>query len=254
MKITKWLILLSLVFCRCHTTEEPDLGNPVLAIVCYPEVNDKYVYSVVPGMPEWKPESMAAAYEFCQLPIDVLKSISTQGLIDALVHAPLFDAMYMVSSLMSFTTWQNHYGHFNSALELFQREDAGEALVDYYKLIDFDCVTNLPFLSGISFSGREFYRISGIEMLFTKQEILDKMGHEKKKEIVAAILANLDKSDSNRITPMAFIMYADGYKPIIECVEKDPYILDGYLHSYDLIVSCAKNYINDKIEKGKSNR
>jgi len=249
MKTNKWIILLLLVFFQCTSgiiiDNEYDLsispGN------CFPETSDKYVYPIVPGMIEWQTANSDELLKFCQLPDDILKSISTPGLIDALIQAPLFTGFYLLSSNASALKWHGHYELFNSAKELFLRKDAGSALVAYYKFVCFNCIDQ-PFGAY-----GDYERIAGLECLFTKQQILDSMEHIKKKEAVAALLANYKKcpDNVNSIFPMAHIMFADKYDPIVKYssdhAEEFQYILDGYFYSLDkqvdLIVSFAKKFV-----------
>ena len=257
MKTNKWIILLLLVFFQCTHTEE-EWESYISRGACFPEVKDKYIYPVVPGMIEWQQlSSTDDAYKLCQLPNEVLNSISTPGLIDALIHAPLFTEFYFLSSDASAIKWHRHYEQFNSAKKLFKRKDAGNALVAYYKLFCFDCV-NSPL--GLD-EGREklveYHRLIGLECLFTKKEILDKMGHQKKKDAIAALLENYEKfpTNVNSIFPMIYLMYADEYKPVMKYSrdnsERFQMMLDGLFYSsdideqVDLIISFAKSFIND---------
>ena len=272
LKNIKWIILVLLVFCRCANDmpivendtsvvkNDPPIvdseDNPaIFSGACFPEVSDKYVYPVVPGMKEWQQlKSMDDAYQLCQLPDDILKSISTQGLIDALIRTPLFTGLDLISSNSSVLKWYAHYDQLNSARELFQREDAGAALVAYYKLVDCDCLVNL---SGVG-TYLEYERMMGLEILFTKQEILATMGHDKKKEAVTALLANYEQYDSwHVLVSMAHIMLADKYAPIVQYAQDYPEefqcTLEG--HSYpsnpnqwNIIISQAKDFIfGDKV-------
>ena len=258
MKTNKWIIILLLFFCQCTkdkmSEEESELRLSISPDACFPEVSDKYIYPVVPGMEEWKWDyNIEDPYEkFCQLPDEVLRSISTPGLIDALIHAPLFTGFYLLSSNASALKWHGHYTQFNSAKELFRRNDAGDALVAYYKLTCFDCVNPPVGVYG------DYERMMGLEILFTKQEILDQIGHEKKKEAVASLLAKCEQCPgySNSIFPMVYLMLADKYDPIVaysvEHAEEFQCIVDGYFYSYvdqaDLMISFAKSFINDKNE------
>ena len=256
MKTNKLIILLLLVFCGCAKDQmEKEIEfnvNFTISIspgTCFPEVSDKYVYPIVPGMIEWQTAgSTDEVYGFCQLPEKLLKSISTPALIDALIHAPLFTGFYLLSSNSSALKWHGHYQLFNSAEELFKRKDAGDALVAYYKLACFDC-TDIP----VNIYG-EYERMMGLEVLFTKQEIFDKIGHVKKKEVITNLLANYEQRPDyiNGIFPMAYLMFADEYAPVMtysqEYPEKFQMILDGFFYSLDqvdLIISFAKNFIND---------
>jgi len=222
-------------------------GLTILPGACFPVMKDKYTYPIVPGMPEWNNFTGNHIEEFCQLPDNILKSISTPGLIDALIHEPFFDTFYGLSSNLSALKWYSHYNLFNSAIELFQREDAGDALVAYYSLVCFDCVTNFGIIG-------ECTRIMGLECLFTKQEILSKISHKGKKQAVAALLANYEQWTDNKdcICPMVYLMFADEYPPIVKYSQDYPemfnYALNGlsrYYNQIDLFVSYAKNFIND---------
>ena len=84
MKMNKFLCILVLLgFCRC--TSDFDEIIPV-SDSCFPDVKDKYTYPIVPEMIEWQTAaSTDVIIEFCQLPEEVLKTISTPGLIDALI-------------------------------------------------------------------------------------------------------------------------------------------------------------------------
>ena len=267
MKTNKWMILLLLVFYQCAndnkvTTEEEECmkiqydGLTTISCgVCFPVVSDKYVH---PPMQNERPFFNEDPYnERYQVPDDVLKSISTPGLIDALIQSPYFTWLYPLSSDCSALRWHRYYEYFYSAGELFQREDAGSALVTYYKIVKFLCIFSSEYEQD-QFSGNEkLWRLVGLENLFTKQEILDKMDHETKKEAVAAFLANCEIQqyhDSFRIYPMAHIMLADQYEPIVkysqEHVDEFALTLAGYSYylnpnQYDIIVSFAKDFIND---------
>jgi hypothetical protein len=252
----RWVFLILLLFCRCADSELPGEGTLFVSPgACFPEVSDKYTYPVLPGSDEWQPAD--DVFTLVQLPDDVLKTISTLGLIDALVNAPLFSGFASLSSTSSpVETWHRHYDRFNSARELFRRKDAGDALVVYYKSVCFDCLE--------SFSGEERDRkrnrmletISGLSLLFTKQEILDQIGHQKKRELVTDFLFKLKQMPDMRHTvfiPMAWVMLHDEYAPIVNYYRNntelyEQYIAWGYVYSEeqaDLIISFAKNFINN---------
>lgn len=261
MKTNKWMILLLLVFCRCanegldNKPIQYDEGTTLSRGEYFPIVSDRYEY-LVPGTEEWNQlvKTGDVVVTVSQLPDDVLKSISTPGLIDALVHAPLFLYTGIPIGAVDPTEyyWHSYYEDLNSAGELFQRKDAGEALVAYYKLVNFD---------GISKSTRNYYedyaRLVGLEGLFTKQEVLATMNHEKKKEAVGFILKIYNFKNYHRkfrTSLMFFIMLADQYEPIVQYAQEHldfALINEGFFRSsdpnaMDIIVSCAENFINDK--------
>ena len=267
MKTNKWMVFLFLlVFCRCaneiNETQEKECECETIqydewttistcgTTTCFPAVSDKYKYPIVLGSEEWKQiKTSDEAYQVCQLPADILKSISTPGLIDALIHAPMFIGFFYHSAGYA-TVWNGYYETFNSSVELFKRKDAGKALVAYYKLI------NLNSLSALNCEDWSS-RLCGLECLFTREEILDTMDHEKKKEAVAAFLENVKiHSVYDHIYPMAHIMFADQYEPVVKYLQENN---NEYVHIFwtgsscplkselcAKIVTFAKDFINDK--------
>jgi len=229
--------------------EEKDFVLTKLSGDCFPVVGDKYNYPIVPGMIEWQTaNSTDEIMKFQQLPEDVLVSISTTGLVDALLFAPTFTSFYHLSNDATALKWHKQYELFNSAIELFKRKNAGDALVAYYKLVSFDCCDPI-------IVNETYMRIVGLECLFTKNDILDNMTHELKKEAIAALLANYEirQDDSqNSIFPMTYILYADKFEPLVKYANENEKefqcLYNGYFddieEQVDLIISFAKNFIN----------
>ena len=280
MKKNKWLILFLFIFFGCTSGINEYDANEFLNFGitipsegdCFPQVKDKYIYPIVPGTKEWKRlKSHDDAIKVCQLPAKKLKSISTSGLIDALIHAPLFTSLDGISNYYSELIWRSIYGYFNSGIELFNRKDAGEALVAYYKLTSLVCVVDnndalLREYDEFSAKGikkefteqdakiiDDFKRLQGLECLFTVTEILDKLSHEKKKEAVAVLLANfsLRPDFTYSIFPIAYLMLADKYEPVVEHFTNNvefQHIINGYLIVYqiDVLISFANDFINVK--------
>ena len=287
MKTNKWLILLLLVFCRCtkdHTQGKEDKVNEPIQYderttistgECFPIVSDRYVFIVPQTEEGWLQffEVYDDLYEFSQLSDDVLKSISTPGLIDALIHAPAFLGFFVHSVDVGQYGWHKNYKWFNSAAELFQRKDVGEALLAYYKLVNFDCINlgNNIEDSGLFLTGFEVYaRLVGLEALFTKQEVLDNMNHEKKKEAVDFLLKTYNYKDSHirfRISLMVFLMLADQYEPIVQYAQThgDEFDIDYINHGlfkpyldhtsdpaiWDIMVSFAKDFVKETAPKSQ---
>jgi len=247
--LTVKFIIFLLLFCQCTNDSMVEGGRlSTLPGACFPEVSDKYIYPVTPGMEEWQKSD--DIYSLVQLPDGVLKSISTFGLIDALVNSPLFAGFYFLSNSSSpVETWQSHYARFNCAKELFQRKDAGNALVTYYSSVCFDCLES----SAKPLEVKE--QIMGLEFLFTKQEILDNIPHIKKQVLIANFLRKYEQMPDAiyRVFPMVWIMNADRYRPLVDYYQdKAEYLqilLNGFIPDYnqvDIIISFAKSFINDK--------
>jgi hypothetical protein len=252
------VILLLFFLCRCTNDalhyEEGTLYNT--PGVCFPEAKDKYVYPVTSGMEEWQTsEDMEAVFKLVQLPDSVLSSISTLGLIDALVRSPLFSGFFLSSSSTPIDTWHRHYERFNSATELFRRDNAGKALIKYYQDINFDCIESSA--GDENFRPTDVYeRIFGLEFLFTKQEIVSKNGHQDKQAMVEALLLKYEQKPDRWmvIVPMAYIMLDDKYPPMLEYYQDNIELYDqsigvGYVSSAEqsgLILSFANSFVNKK--------
>ena len=250
MKANNLLFLLFLlVFCRC--TDDFAGFDKIIPVsgACFPDVSDKYTYPIVPGMIEWQTaKSMDEVFGFCQLPDEVLNTISTPGLIDALIHAPLF-GLSLISSSVGVKGWHHNYEQFNSAKELFGRKNAGSALIAYYRYVCLNCCR------------QNRQSALGLEYLFTKDEILNTMRRKEKKEAVWVILSKHKQIYGSEVFPLIYLMYSDQYKPLmdyardhpewfknnLEGVFNSPY--SGYYGSreeeVELFVSFAKKYIND---------
>lgn len=241
-KLTLVLLLLMAYSCDKNHIVEPTSS-------CFPNVIDSYKYPITPGTNEWNQlSSIDEAFQVCQLPEQTLKSISTKSLIDAIAHNPMFVGQYLLSSSCPIETWNRLFSKLNCVQELFNRDASGEALIDYYKEIDFSCIK-----SNVWDSNNDFERLMGVEFLFTKQEILQQLNHQKKQELIQALLSNyIQKTDRLIvIIPMAWIMLNDNYQPMVEYYEtnKQLYeqsILLGYVFSKEQsesIISIANNFI-----------
>ena len=268
MKTNNWEIVLLITLFGCTTNmmdnngvlEESTFNLTIREGTCFPDVKDKYVYPVKPGMKEWQQfKSYDDAVKACQLPGKVLKSISTPGLIDALIHAPLFASSGTLANCRGRCGWMGVYGQFNSAKELFQRKNAGNALIEYYKLIRYDCIESLigkePNMLDEVYKTHIYWCIDGLEFLFTMQEIIDNMSHEMKKEVVTAFWNNYKQYPVNywRIILMAYVMLADHFDPIEKYSQENAEFKRAVLNtSYPsemqvvLIESFVKSYIIDK--------
>ena len=248
MKTNKFILLLLLLFAFCGCEKEKPIKEEEEEEIvqtpasCFPEASDKYTYPSVPNHIGWD-----IIKEFSQLPDSVLESISTFGLVEALIHAPLFASYLGLSSSAPVNHFNSHYTYFNSAQELFTREDASEVLVDYFMLVDFDCIRQ-----SMALFTSDFERLFGLECLLIHENIIYNIEHIKKKEIVAVVLKNYEKHFFNHSIPiMANIMFADGYEPLVTYSQQDPrmfrYLLVGvgYINDIDNIVAFAKDFIKE---------
>lgn len=107
------------------------------------EPTDAYVFPVTPkGSPEaWSEfqthDEMTAA---CQIPEDLLASMSTYGLVETCISYPLFADMFLYNT--SLEGFDSVCRNFNGLKELLERPDAGVKLAALYKDSEFSKISS----------------------------------------------------------------------------------------------------------------
>lgn len=213
-------VIFSFLFCQCSKKEveiEPAEGELIIIEgCCYPEVSDMYSFPIKYETEEWYKLDIDERLGVCQLPDNVLKSISTLGLIRSFIDLPhSFYFTYLTSSTWKRTeTAKRLFKLFNCVQELLNRKDNAKSLIAFYAAIKLDCVESL-YSNGDN--DREFeYRLITLQCLFTMPEILNKLSREDKKTVVESLLANYrqwNQWGSTMIHPllsiMTWLMYDD---------------------------------------------
>lgn len=184
-----WFVLL-LYGCK-HNTEVPE---PLPEnITCLPDVEDRYEFPITPGSDEWdslEPEELIQA---SQLPDDVLKKISTAGLIRS-----FWDVAVIAERYTDFYEFGYNEGDFyfwlcpsiNSVQELFKRKDAGEALIGILESISLDCMEKM------TVNEREFFsdRYNALLTLFIKKEVTDQLNEAYRNKLVDLLMFNVNRT------------------------------------------------------------
>jgi hypothetical protein len=207
---------------------------------CLPEAKDKYINM-----------DLIAPYEEkdCQLPYDVLKSISTFGLIQHLLDYPLLPLYYLASSNSSpVGTCYRIYPFLNSMQEFDQRDDRSSSLLSYFDLVCFDCFPTLNNYEQLCF----VIQLTALEVLFTKQEILQQLDNKQKKQLVALLLQKYKQQIAYKVplegvtcAVITWIMYEDKYPPVIKYYDGKTLSkewFDVLSNEFDNIILFAENY------------
>ena len=199
------VIMLSCFLCQCKSNkvddgEEVDDREAVEDIEisddliitegsCFPDVVDKYVYPITPRSEGRETMTLEEQWKACQLPDDVLKSISSLGLIRSLYDMPRsISLLYIGSSNPSgFSQARALPVRFNSVQELLTREDAASSLMTFYAATKLDCIE-----SWSTYSSKVDCQLATLEYLFSFSEILDQLSREDKKKVVKKFLANYE--------------------------------------------------------------
>lgn len=140
------------LFCRCSDRKDNEFHEEEIISTgkmfikegdCFPEVSDKFVYPVAYGTEEWNSIKWNRGLMTIasQLPDEVLKSISTLGLIRSFLDAPnSFYEIYYWSSNSQIGTAHRYFRlNFNSLRELLTRNDAAKSLMLFHAAVSYDC-------------------------------------------------------------------------------------------------------------------
>jgi hypothetical protein len=134
-------------------------------------VSDAYDYPIRPGTDEWrKLHNMVEKYQVCQIPEDILKNMSTLGLVETVLDYP---------NLFLYTAYNDmQYGfdvlvaNFNGLQELYNRKDAGSEILNIF-LKMYPAAINEEW-TDIQKGGYAFSFLN-IEMLLMQESILDNL-------------------------------------------------------------------------------
>ena len=118
--------------------EEPAYTPPCSCGLEWPQEETIYQkevpwdYPVKPGTEEWEQLStIQEARDACQIPEDVLSSLSTEDLMQICMQYPFFKFIYMSSTFDG--GLEHTFDSFNGLRELFRRDDALKELMKQYR-------------------------------------------------------------------------------------------------------------------------
>lgn len=158
----KYLILLHLVLFSTYINGQQDLF---------------WDYPVKPGSLDWKKlYNQKLKVEACQIPVEILKNISTNRLIDLYFDYPL------LINITVFSTFQigmeDIKTNFNGLRELYSRNNAPKLLVDRY--INMSLVNLDQNWSTIQ-KGQFAFKVLSLELIISQKEILKELTSDEKK-------------------------------------------------------------------------
>ena len=100
-----------------------------------------YSFPIIPGSDIWKNTSYSQRVEMLQIPVDTLKNISTQRLLETCLYYPFnIDIFLCDNQSEGFYKVRNQ---FNGYVELFQRDDFIQELITLYSSRDVCFVENI---------------------------------------------------------------------------------------------------------------
>ena len=210
------------------------MNNPNVEIIqgyCIPfYISDTYKYPVLPGSDEWKNLStLSEKVAVCQIPVNILNTISTEGLLETLLTYPLILDWY------AFENMQNGFNRIktenNGFSELYSRKNIFEVVKERYNLITLDCGVNLypPFVGGDAVPTN--IALQTFDFFIFQDEFLDNLNINEQYQIFELVyVKHQNKKDHNfyefdKLVSAAIlgkIMYINDFSPFVEiCNDSD---------------------------------
>jgi hypothetical protein len=132
---------------------------------------DAYDYPVVPGMAEWAAlQTGQEMRDACQIPVEVLKQLSTQAVIQAIWEHPLtLDVLHRAQYQSDF---ESFFSSNNACRELSERRDAADCLLERLRRLVPD---------------PEFrYQPHILELIISQPAFLSRLSKEQKKALIVS--------------------------------------------------------------------
>jgi hypothetical protein len=227
-----------------------DFITDQLACMNMPRPADSYNYPVYPGMEEWSSfKTGKEMQDACQIPVEVLKSMSTQAVIQAIWEYPFFiDVIHRNEYQFDF---EGVFGNNNAYLELTQRQDAGLMLLERLQNVD-------PVYSD------RLFEPYALEILMSQEVFLVQLEDNDRKKIIEVTLKNDDlrkHSGINSFRSTAWLLlgrtlFACNYAPFLQETDRNQQLksfLEDKMHVYleeetdaipSFIMECARNLFN----------
>lgn len=142
--------------------------------------NDAFVFPIQPGTPTWQAfESHDQMLAACQIPEDLLKTMSTVGLVDTVMRYPLLGDMAAYNSTQHGV--DAVAAGFNGLSEMLMRPDAGAALMDVYRALDPTALS--PAWTSVQ-RGEYAANLSQIEALLAQRSIVASLSSAERLQLL----------------------------------------------------------------------
>ncbi len=226
---TKVILLLSVIITFCSSCEEENIGTKCCSCLNTEGQTDKYIYPVQPGSIEWKElKSHQEMVDACQIPKNILKQMSTVGLIDTYLDYPLLFTIFAFNNTNE--GLQQIITEFNGFPELLKRDDCATLFLQKYKLIN---PISVKHMSDSIEMGFFMQRIRFFELTLGFEPLRNKFTQSERKTIIEVGLKNLEKKEANNygsfslitnIYLLAKILELEQDHSFLEYQKKNPHI------------------------------
>jgi len=178
MKNNVWLII---IFCLVSHVSNAQIIERK-GIWDYPGKKGLWDYPVKPGMEKWKQfKSNEEMVQACQIPEEVLSSLSTEDLTDLCLRYPLLTDFFAFENTN--TGLDKLFNDFNGIRELYKRSDMSSSLTKRYV----EKIQSFSFLNEKNSDlekGFFIITVSTLEVLMSRIVLQDGEGKESAKEIL----------------------------------------------------------------------
>lgn len=143
-------------------------------------ITEPYQFPVKPGTVEWKKfQSRSEMADVLQIPVAILKDLSTEALAKTCLNFPMFKDLYFFNDVQ--TGFNTLKLSFNGFQELLNRSDAGAELFKSYKLMN---PTSLNSTWNDTLKGNFSFQFVQIEMLLAQDQIFNTLDKDARSELL----------------------------------------------------------------------
>ncbi len=178
-------------------------------------------YPVLPGSEQWKAfKSNKEMVEACQIPQNIMTSLSTEELLVLCLKYPLLMDIGAFNFFADgYAAWETN---FNGIREFYKRSNAHAVIYNYYQQIN---PKNATMYSSVFF----VFRISVVEYILSAPIVISKYTEKQRKEVAAELFSKLDiKKSQNGDFPPNYLNST--YRALIRIIKCDT---DGKLSESD---------------------
>lgn len=161
----------------------------------------------------YSPDAMFPGYSSCsrsadliaasQLSSGVLSSISTDELIEVVLHTPKISDVFFADDCLYGKALDELSELFNTLAELNSRSDSAEILLEKYCSLDLSKAN----ASKSAYGFTDYYRVVLLELLLGRNAHFDRLTEKQKAVLLAAVLEKADEKESTGIC----ISYKDAF-------------------------------------------
>ena len=158
-------------------------------------------FPIRPGMVEWqKLRSHQEMVEVCQIPNDVLNSLSTEDLVKICLEYPLFFTMGGFNNLQQ--GFEQVSTEFNGFQELMKRSASASELLKIYQTTEPSLVDNLntPLSRGL-----HKQKLFFIEFTLSQKALIDKLDNTEIKLLISEALDKLSEKNKYKFSTYSLI-------------------------------------------------